>query len=187
MRKVVKPVIAIFAMLVAYSNTTNAQNTTATPTLSIIINPLLNITSNANATLTYAAPTDYTNGVNTTVNGQLTVTSMAAYTVSVKAGGNFSAGGDTTIALNNVSVTTTTPTAASGIIRSAITNVQTPSLSTSDQAVFSGAWALLAPIDMKYAISGTNSSTLNTNGGGGVLGTPAGTYVATLTYTISNP
>lgn len=172
-------------MLIAYSNTTNAQ-TTATPNLNIIINPLLNITATGPAHLTYSTITDYTGGKDSTAIGQLSVTSILPYTVSVKGSGDFM-NGTNSIALGNVVVTApaTPNNQAVSLISSGISNVQTPSLTTSSQAVFGGTWAFAAPIDVEYKISSTNSMTAN--GSGGVLGAPTGTYTAQLTYTISNP
>lgn len=173
---------AIALILAISITTTNAQSTTGTTNLHVVINPLLSITvQQPDVTLSFTTLADYQGGVTTPMTGHLIITSILPYTVSLAANAVTLAGtGGNTETVNAAAVSVTAPATANNTSLPG-NNLQTiPSLSTTPAPLIGGSYALAAPADVTYSIPQANVATE-------ILGKAPDTYTVALTYSITNP
>lgn len=174
--------ITFVSFLRIISSTADAQPTTGTTNLHVVINPLLSITvQQPDVTLTFATLADYQNGVSTPMTGHLTITSILPYTVSLAANAATLAGtGGNTQTVNASAVSVTAPATANNTNLPG-NNLRTiTSLSTTPAPLIGGSYALAAPADVTYSIPQANVATQ-------ILGKEPDTYTVALTYSITNP
>ncbi|MCD2421419.1 hypothetical protein LQ567_01500 [Niabella pedocola] len=174
--------VAFLLFLGIASSTANAQPTTGTTNLHVVINPLLSITvQQPDVTLAFTTLADYQNGVTTPMTGHLLITSILPYTVSLAANAATLAGtGGNTQTVNAAAVSVTAPATANNTNLPG-SNLQTiAALSTTPAPLIGGSYALAAPADVTYSVPQANVATQ-------ILGKAPDTYTVALTYSITNP
>ena len=168
-------------LFIALITQLNAQTTTGTTKLDVVLSSVLSITvNNATVTLNFNNLSDYQNGASSALTNHLTLTSILPYTVSVKAAGTTLTGvADNTKSILASAVSITAPTGTNNDVLPGKTLSTVAALSNSDQALITGSYAIALPADVTYSIPSNKVSE--------VLGKPVDTYTVNLTYTITNP
>ncbi|UAY55390.1 hypothetical protein [Arachidicoccus terrestris] len=157
---------------------TQAQST-ANVTLNVVLQNAASIVINgANnvATLTYAAPADYTNGVSLDQAAALTTISNQPYSVTVYASGELT-NGTNTIPVGDVTVT---PSLASANTDITLTGVAIPvGTASAANIIVSTAGTASQDFNLNYSTEAAPTADF--------INKPTGTYTTTLTYTLTNP
>lgn len=153
--------------------------TTATVTLNVVLQNTASIVINgANnvATLTYATPANYANGVTLKQTAAMTTVSNQPYSVTVYGAGQL-VNGANNIPTGDVTVT---PTLAAA--NTAITLTPSPipvGAASAAKIIASTEGTASQNFDLQYATTDAPKTDF--------IGKPAGTYTTTLTYTLTNP
>jgi hypothetical protein len=169
---------AVIAVMMVSAYSSKAQ-TTANVTLNCVLQNVTSITIGSSfqtTTLTYATAADYTNGVSVSQTGALTAISNQAYSVYVYAGTDLK-NGTNTIPVSDVTITPS----FSGTNAAITCSAKALAVGSANQVklIASTAGTTSQAYNLQYSTVGAPSTDF--------LGKPAGTYAATLTYTITNP
>jgi hypothetical protein len=153
-----------------------AVSATATSTLNVVLADVVSITvnpSNSTVNLNFATSADYQNGVNSGVLADhLTIASTQSFTVTVKSDGDLVNGAEN-IPIGDIGIT-----ASAGTGSPVGTPGAVAALSSTDQSLITSTNPTLeSKYSMQYAATG----------GTDFIGLTAGTYTATITYTVTAP
>lgn len=158
------------------AKSTFAVTATATSTLNVVLTDVVSITvnpSSSTVSLNFGTSADYLNGVNSGVLADhLTVASTQSFTVTVKSDGDLINGSES-IPIADIGVT-----ASAGTGSPVGTPGSVASLTTSDQSLITSSNPTL---ESKYSMQ------YSATGGADFIGLTAGTYAATITYTVTAP
>ncbi|WP_433631263.1 peptidoglycan-binding protein LysM [Chryseobacterium cucumeris] len=166
-----------FGAIILGTNNVQAQNTTATTAVKIILNDVISIDAGSTAiggivAFNYATAADYNSDQTITKANSLKVTSTKNFNVKVKAGGPNFVNGSKSIP---VAVLTIKAAEASGSMGGTKNEVV---LSTGERTLVSNApLGSALTLNLDYTISAAKSSSSD------ILGKPDGTYTQTVTYT----
>lgn len=167
-----------FSFIMLSAAAAKAQ-TTATVTLNVVLQNAASIVINgANnvATLTYAAPTDYTNGVSLTQSAAMTTVSNQPYSVTLYAAGQL-VNGANNIPAGDVTVT---PSLSASNANITLTAAALPvGAANAAKIIASTTGTAKQDFNLKYSTVGAPTTDF--------IGKPAGTYTTTLTYSLTNP
>ncbi|AYO58289.1 peptidoglycan-binding protein LysM [Chryseobacterium sp. 6424] len=169
-----------FGALVFGTNKVQAQNTTATTTVSITLNDVISIDAGSTAisgavAFNYVTAADYNSEKTVPQANALKVTSTKPFNVKVKAGGANFVHGTTSANVIPVSVLTIKAATAAGTMGGTKSAVV---LSAADQTLVANApLGSALTLNLDYTIPAAKSSSAD------ILGKPAGTYTQTVTYT----
>lgn len=167
----------LVACLLCFASLTSKAQTTAQVTLTVDLANISSIVIGAafqNPTLVYATQADYNNGVTVNQPDAMQVFSNRPYSVTVVAATNLLGPASNSIPVSDVKVTPTTATTVSGLTLSTVaipTGTPLPIMASTTGTI--GQTASLA-----YTTVGSPTADFLK---------PAGLYVTTLTYTITNP
>lgn len=167
---------AIVAGLTIFNSKAKAQST-GDATVNIILADAFSIVMNPTSTVNFNYPNavDYTRAQDVPMAGHFTVVSNKPYSVAVKGSGPFTRTAGGTILLNTVTVNVLPTTTGTGI-----SSFPTVALTTSDQTIAGSATQTTGTsYNINYGIPLANVPNL--------LNKAAGTYVATVTYTVTQP
>jgi len=159
------------------TNNVNAQNTTATTTVSITLNDVISIDAGSTAitgavAFNYATAADYNSEKTVAQANALKVTSTKNFNVKVKAGGASFVNGTNLIPVDVLTIKAAAASGTMGGTKSAVV------LSATDQTLVANApLGSALTLNLDYTIPAAKSSSSD------ILGKPAGTYTQTVTYT----
>ncbi|UZT99989.1 peptidoglycan-binding protein LysM [Chryseobacterium fluminis] len=159
------------------TNNVQAQNTTATTTVSITLNDVISIDAGSTAitgavAFNYATAADYNSEKTVAQANALKVTSTKNFNVKVKAGGASFVNGTSLIPVDVLTIKAAAASGTMGGTKSAVV------LSATDQTLVTNApLGSALTLNLDYTIPATKSSSSD------ILGKPAGTYTQTVTYT----
>ncbi|UZT99990.1 peptidoglycan-binding protein LysM [Chryseobacterium fluminis] len=159
------------------TNNVQAQNTTATTTVSITLNDVISIDAGSTAitgavAFNYATAADYNSEKTVAQANALKVTSTKNFNVKVKAGGASFVNGTNLIPVDVLTIKAAAASGTMGGTKSAVV------LSATDQTLVANApLGSALTLNLDYTIPATKSSSSD------ILGKPAGTYTQTVTYT----
>ncbi|RZJ51295.1 MAG: peptidoglycan-binding protein LysM [Chryseobacterium sp.] len=175
-KQIVIAALSIGAIILG-TNNVQAQNTTATTTVKIILNDVISIDAGSTAitgavAFNYVTAADYNSEKTIAQANALKVTSTKAFDVKVKAGGTNFINGTNLIPVNVLTIKAATAPGTMGGTKSAVV------LSSTDQTLVSNApLGSALTLNLDYTIPAAKSSSAD------ILGKPAGTYTQTVTYT----
>ena len=177
MKKQIAIAAFTIAAIVLGTNTVQAQNTTATTTVSITLSDVISIDTGSTAgggtvAFNYVTAADY-NTVQTVAQANaLKITSTKNFNVKVKAGGTDFKNGTNLIPVNVLTIKAATAAGTMGGTKSAVV------LTAADQTLVANApLGSALTLNLDYTIPAVESSSAK------ILGKPAGTYTQTVTYT----
>ncbi len=159
------------------TNNVQAQNTTATTTVSITLNDVISIDAGSTAiagavAFNYATAADYNSEKTVAQANALKVTSTKNFNVKVKAGGASFVNGTNLIPVDVLTIKASAASGTMGGTKSAVV------LSAADQTLVTNApLGSALTLNLDYTIPAAKSSSSD------ILGKPAGTYTQTVTYT----
>ncbi|MDQ1859359.1 peptidoglycan-binding protein LysM [Chryseobacterium sp. WLY505] len=165
-----------FGVIILGNNNVQAQNTTATTTLNIILNDVISIDAGSTAmggtvAFNYATAADYNSDQTITKVNSLKVTSTKNFNVKVKAGGPTFVNGSNSIPVDVLTIKAATAPGNMGGTKNDVV------LSPGERNLVANAplgSALILNLD--YTIPAAKSSSSD------ILGKPVGTYTQTVTY-----
>ena len=171
--------IAAFTIgaIVLGTNNVQAQNTTATTTVNIVLSDVISIDAGSAAignavNFAYATAEAYNTDQTITKANSLIVTSTKNFNVKVKAGGTDFKNGTNLIPVNVLTIKAATAAGTMGGTKTAVV------LSATDQNLVKDApLGSALTLNLDYTIPAAQSSSNK------ILGKPAGTYTQTVTYT----
>jgi len=171
-------IIATLALgaIVFGTNNAQAQNSTATTTVNIILADVISIDNGSVAiggevAFNYVTAEDYNTSTTVNVPNSLIVTSTKNFDVKVKADGANFTNGTNVIPVNVLTIKAATGGTMAGTQNSVV-------LSTTDQVLIANApLGSALKLNLDYEIPAAKSSSPD------ILGKPAGTYTQTVTYT----
>jgi len=159
------------------TNNVNAQNATATTTVSITLNDVISIDAGSTAitgavAFNYATAVDYNSEKTVAQANALKVTSTKNFNVKVKAGGASFVNGTNLIPVDVLTIKAAAASGTMGGTKRAVV------LSATDQTLVANApLGSALTLNLDYTIPAAKSSSSD------ILGKPAGTYTQTVTYT----
>jgi len=159
------------------TNNVQAQNTTATTTVSITLNDVISIDAGSTAitgavAFNYVTAADYNSEKTVAQANALKVTSTKNFNVKVKAGGASFVNGTNLIPVDVLTIKASAASGTMGGTKSAVV------LSATDQTLVTNApLGSALTLNLDYTIPAAKSSSSD------ILGKPAGTYTQTVTYT----
>ena len=177
MKKQIAIAAFTIAAIVLGTNTVQAQNTTATTTVSITLSDVISIDAGSVAiggavAFNYVTAADYNSEKTVTQADALKVTSTKPFNVKVKAGGTDFKNGTNLIPVNVLTIKAATAAGTMGGTKAAVI------LSSTDQTLVANApLGSALTLNLDYTIPAAQSSSNK------ILGKPAGTYTQTVTYT----
>lgn len=177
MKKQIAIAAFTIAAIVLGTNTVQAQNTTATTTVNIVLSDVISIDAGSVAignavNFAYATAAAYNADQTITKDNSLIVTSTKPFNVKVKAGGTDFKNGTNLIPVNVLTIKAAAAAGTMGGTKSAVV------LTASDQTLVSNApLGSALTLNLDYTIPKAKSSSAD------ILGKPAGTYTQTVTYT----
>jgi len=166
-----------FGAFILGTNNVQAQNTTATTTVSITLNDVISIDAGSTAitgavAFNYATAADYNSEKTVAQANALKVTSTKNFNVKVKAGGASFVNGTNLIPVDVLTIKASAASGTMGGTKSAVV------LSATDQTLVANApLGSALTLNLDYTIPAAKSSSSD------ILGKPAGTYTQTVTYT----